>query len=480
MTDPVAGADTPIVRSLIPWSRTRLPVLSTFDCLSKACIKIRKDSIVRSRIRSWALVILIFAASGAIYAPHAWAQPPAQAAAGDFYVPPPLPPVPPGAILRTEPAALALSAPGQPGVMPARSTKMMYVSSDTHDAPTAVVATYLEPILPWTGPGERPLVAYGVGSQGQGDQCAPSKVLPQIAQFRPPYDALAEYDLIALSSLLARGMAVVVTDYHGLGTPDVHDFLNRKAQAYAVLDSARAALQMPGSGLNPHSPIMLFGYSQGGMASAGAAELQSSYAPELNVRGAYVGGPIVDPENFIGYNYGRPGVGSAAPLTLNGIVADYPETRPILDAEINDVGKGLMNDALGKCAIAASLDIQIRQISHITTSGEPLTAVIDRSPALKEAFDEQRIGSQAPSMPVLIASAMNDEGTPYPPVRAVAAGWCAGGTPVQLDANTQLPAITGIVGTHDLAYFPSLATAQAWMTDRLAGLPAPSNCAALP
>ncbi|WP_146100724.1 lipase family protein [Nocardia nova] len=438
---------------------------------------------MRGLIRRWNAVLfgsLVVIAGAAISAPPASPQPATQVAADDFYVPPPPPPMPPGAILRAQPAALVMSAPGQPGVVPAASTRMMYLSSDTHDAPTAVVATYLQPTLPWTGPGERPLVAYGVGSQGQGDQCAPSKVLPQLAQFRPPYDVIAEYDVIALTSLLARGMAVVLTDYHGLGTPDVHDFLNRKAQAYAVLDSARAALQLPGTGLNPHSPVILFGYSQGGMASAGAAELQSSYAPELNVRGAYIGGPIVDPESFIGYNYGQPGVGSSAPFTLNGIAADYPETRPILDAEINDAGKGLMNDALGRCAIAASLDIQIRRITQITNSGEPLTALIDRSPALKAAFDEQRIGTIAPSMPVLIASAANDEGTPYAPVRAVAAGWCAGGTPVQLDANPQLPAITGVVGTHDLAYFPSLMTAHSWMTDRLAGLPAPTNCGALP
>ena len=48
-----------------------------------------------------------------------------------------------------------MSAPGQPGVVPAMATRMMYLSSDTHDAPTAVVGTYLQPVLPWTGPGER-------------------------------------------------------------------------------------------------------------------------------------------------------------------------------------------------------------------------------------------------------------------------------------------------------------------------------------
>ncbi|MFE3222396.1 lipase family protein [Nocardia sp. NPDC059228] len=404
---------------------------------------------------------------------------PVAAAGDDFYLPPPLPPTP-GAIVRAEPAQVAFSAPGMPGVVPAAATRMMYVSSDTHDAPTAVVGTLLQPSVPWTGPGERPLIAYAGGTKGQGDQCAPSKLMTQVVGYQPPADITFEYDLLALYSLLARGMTVVVTDYHGLGTPDVHDYLNRKSQAYALLDAARAALQLPGTGLNPGTPVALYGYSQGGMASAGAAELQPSYAPELNVRGAYVGGPVVDDEYFIGYNDGRPSIAPAFAWILNGIAADYPETRPILDAELNDTGKAILSDALGKCAVPVSLAQLHPRTSEWTTSGEPLTAVIDRNPELKSAFDEQRIGTLTPSVPVLTASAMNDEGAPYVPVREMAAGWCGSGVPVELDPNAQIPTVSGLVGTHVLAFFPSLADSQQWLTDRLAGWPAPNNCGALP
>ena len=439
---------------------------------------------MRRLISSWAAVLfgtLLVIGAGALSAPHASTQPAVQAGADDFYLPPnPLPQGEPGTVLRAEPASLVFSAPGRPGVIPAESTRMMYLSNDTHDASTAVVGTYLQPVLPWTGPGERPLVAYAVGTQGQGDQCAPSKLLPQLAQYRPPFDLIGEYDIVALSSLLSRGMAVVVTDYHGLGTPDVHDFLNRKAQAYSVLDAARAAIRLPGSGLGPRPPVVLYGYSQGGMASAGAAELQPGYAPDLDLRGAYIGGPVVDPEAFLGYIEGQPSVGPAAAFTLNGIAADYPETRPELDAELNPEGKALLHDAQDKCAIAVSIDSRMRQTSEFTTGGQPLVTVIDRSPALKAAFDEQRIGTRTPSVPVLLASARHDEGTPFGTVRAVAAGWCGAGVPVQLDANGEIPSIGGFVGTHDLAFFPSLAASQAWLTDRLAGVPAPSNCAALP
>ncbi|MFR9772953.1 lipase family protein [Nocardia sp. SC052] len=440
---------------------------------------------MRSRILRLATALtgtLLVVGGGAVAAPHAWTEPAAETVAGDdFYIPPAAPAGAPGSIIRTEGSRLAISVPGVPGQVPATSTRIMYTSSDTHGARTAVTGTYLEPSQPWTGPGERPLISYAVGTKGQGDQCAPSKLLAQFVQYQPPFDVIVEYDVLAIYTLLARGMSVMVTDYHGLGTPDVHDYLNRKSQAYAVLDAARAALQLPGTSLNPGSPVILYGYSQGGMASAGAAELQPSYAPDLNVRGAYVGGPVVDDEYFIAFNDGRAPLGPAFAWILNGIAANYPETRPVLDAELNDTGKAIMRESMDKCAVPLGLAQQFPNTSQWTTSGQPLTAVIDQSPVLKAAFNDQRVGTMTPGVPVLIASNQADEGAPYVPVRELAAGWCGGGAPVQLNANAELPSvITGLRVTHVLAFFPSLGASQDWMTERLAGQPAPTNCGALP
>jgi hypothetical protein len=419
--------------------------------------------------------------AGAISAPYAWTQPVAEVAADDFYIPPvPLPQGAPGTIIRAERSGLALSVPGPSGMVPATATRLMYLSSDTHDAPAAVMGTYLEPAQPWPGPGDRPLIAYGVGTQGQGDQCVPSKLLPQLAQLQPG-GVTVEYDVPAIYALLARGMAVVVTDYHDLGRPEGHDYLNRKSQAYAMLDSARAALQLPGTSLTAHAPIMLYGYSQGGMASAGAAELQQSYAPDLNLHGAYIGGPVVDDEYFVGYNDGQAAIGPAFAWILNGIAADYPDTRPVLDAELNDTGKMILRDAAGQCSFPVALPTLYQHTSQWTTSGEPLTAVIDRSPALKAAFDEQRLGTLTPSVPIIISSGKNDESVPFVPIHDLAASWCGAGVPVDLVDNAEIPTlIPGLAVTHVLAYFPSLTASQQWLTDRLANAPAPTNCTALP
>ena len=63
---------------------------------------------------------------------------------------------------------------------------------------------------------------------------------------------------------------------------------------YHVLDGLRAALSTERLGLSPTAPIGLWGYSGGGLASAWAAEMSGSYAPELNVVGAVLGSPVGD------------------------------------------------------------------------------------------------------------------------------------------------------------------------------------------
>ncbi|VFB01737.1 lipase family protein [Nocardia cyriacigeorgica] len=167
-------------------------------------------------------------------------------------------------------------------------------------------------------------------------------------------------------------------------------------------------------------------------------------------------------------------------LLSRGMAASYPQVRPVLDAELNDTGKAILRDSESKCAMPVGMAQNHPHTAQWTSSGQALTAVIDRNPVLRAAFAEQRVGSLTPSAPVLIASAKNDEGALFPPTHATAADWCGGGAAVQLEANSSIPPMTGLAGTHVLAFFPALDASQQWITDRLAGRPAPSNCGALP
>ncbi|MEX0791244.1 MAG: lipase family protein, partial [Actinomycetota bacterium] len=100
--------------------------------------------------------------------------------------------------------------------------------------------------------GSRPVVAWGHGSVGLGDSCAPSRS-PGDLTFQP-----------ILSQLLDRGYVVAATDYEGLGTPGSHPWLVGESEGRGVLDSVRAARQIPESAAG--NRFVTFGASQGGGA----------------------------------------------------------------------------------------------------------------------------------------------------------------------------------------------------------------------
>ncbi len=81
----------------------------------------------------------------------------------------------------------------------------MYQSETQKEEPKAVTGTVITPTAKWTGKGSRPVVTIGIGTQGLGPQCAPSKQM----------EAGTEYDGTAVIGALKAGYAVVVTDYQG-------------------------------------------------------------------------------------------------------------------------------------------------------------------------------------------------------------------------------------------------------------------------
>ena len=184
----------------------------------------------------------------------------------------------PGDIVRSEPSSFFLD-PLKLVRAPATAHRIMYQSSHRNGTLIAVTGTVLTPTKAWWGHGHRPVLAYAVGTQGLGDQCAPSRQLA----------AGTEYEGTFISGLLARGYGVVVTDYQGLGTPGVHTYVSREVSGRAVLDSLRAAQRLPAAGLPDSGPVAVTGYSQGGGAAAAAAEIAPSYAPELLLKGVVAG-----------------------------------------------------------------------------------------------------------------------------------------------------------------------------------------------
>ncbi|MEU6813190.1 lipase family protein [Streptomyces sp. NPDC046831] len=395
-----------------------------------------------------------------------------------FYDPPETLPAADGAVVRSEPLRLALSLPGIGGPLPGRATRLMYKSTDAGGQPVAVTGAYIEPRAAWRSGGARPLVVVAPGTMGQGDQCAASMGLEHPLAFNGQTVSVG-YEDLSIYRLLAEGAAVVVTDYVGLGATDrLHTYVNRVDEAHAVLDAARAARSLEGASVTRASRVGLFGYSQGGGATAAAAELQPSYAPDVPLAGTYSGAP---PANLTDVTEAIDGTELAGALgwSLNGFLQSEPELEPLANARLNATGKAALADLSTMCVGDSLFRYGFARSTRWTTDGKSIGDIIRSTPELTAFLDSQRIGKLKPAGPVRVATGTSDNLVPHAQSRRLAVDWCRKGADV---TYRPLPLLD--VGSPLINHFGPLLADQGsavnWLTDRLAGKPATSNCWTMP
>lgn len=408
-----------------------------------------------TRLRLSAVLLALVAALVAALGPQAAAV--ADAPGDDvlpFYTAPATLPPANGVLIRTERLTYLLDPAGLADVA-ATSTRMLYRTTDREGVPIAVSGSVIVPKAPWVGLGKRPVIGYAVGTQGVGDSCAPSR------QFT---DGI-EYESIVINGLLARGYAVAVTDYEGLGTAGPHTYMDRLAQGHAVLDSVRAAQRLPGSGLSATSPVGIYGYSQGGGAAAAAAELAGGYAPELRLRGTVAGAVPADltvlPDNLDGSLYAE-----FLWFALTGLSASYDVD---LNPYFNDAGRDLFAQISDDCVFDL-FTTSFKHSSDYSADGRSFAQLIQQQP-FASILADQRIGRIKPSAPVLVSHSVLDDVIPYRTGKQLAKDWCARGANVRFSTNAVPLHVGGMV--------PAAAEAFSFFEARFAGLPAISNCWAL-
>ena len=103
-------------------------------------------------------------------------------------------------------------------------------------------------------------------------------------------EAGTEYDGTAIIGALKAGYAVAVTDYQGYTNGSVAAYSAGKGEGNDVLDIARAAREVPESGITGSNPVLAWGYSIGGQAVSWAGEIQPTYAPDVKLIGVATGG----------------------------------------------------------------------------------------------------------------------------------------------------------------------------------------------
>jgi alpha-beta hydrolase superfamily lysophospholipase len=316
----------------------------------------------------------------------------------------------PGAIIRFEPMDAYLI----PGVrLRARALRVLYRSTGAVGEPTAVSGTLL---LPERGKPDqlKPLIGFAVGTHGIGDHAAPSRLL----------STGRDWEASLMGHVLARGYAVAITDYQGLGTPGDHVYMVGQALGRNVLDIMRAACELAPDEVRIDGPCGVLGYSEGGAAAAWAAQLQPTYAPELALAGVAAGAAAADME------LAGPGLdGSFFSFFVAYGAIGYSAAYPELDLDRYLTAKGQRQIAMLRDSNIFQAAIHGPRFAKASELTEPNVMEL---PEWRARLRENRLGAIAPAVPVLLHHAKHDQIVAFAHSQRLSEDWQALGVDVTL------------------------------------------------
>ncbi len=369
-----------------------------------------------------------------------------------FYAPPsPLPGGNHGDLIWYRPITVAPA-----DQLKATAWDVLYLSTDALGAPNAVTGKVLVPTAAWTGSGARPIIDYAVGTHGLAQGCAPSLQL----------SAGTDYEAANIAAALNAGYAVLVTDNPGYTTGNIPSYLAGIAQGHALLDMARAALQIPGVPLSSGAPLAIWGYSQGGQTAAWAGQLQPGYASGLKLAGIAAGGV---PGDFIETSYYLNGSTGASFLLAGviGLAQQYPDDIPIASL-INPTGEVAIQQGESECVFQALFQFINVDISSFVINNQSLQQ-LEAIPSVNQVLTAQNLGTTKVTAPLYQYHGQADEFIPLDQAENLKTEYCALGT------NATFVAFPG---EHITTQFQAAPYVMAWLGDRFAGKSTKGTCSA--
>jgi len=406
----------------------------------------------------WALVVVVALATSGIVSEGASvssavsvatdcvAQPeyvaPTPPSSDPFYRSPnPLPGGSSGTVIASRSVCLA----GLEMSLPHEAWQIMYLSSGVEDpsgtpsilhaTPVVDIATI---ILPFTGTpvaAPLPLVSYQTAEDADSELSAPSYTLRS---------GFGSADTTAVVSLLTHGDAVIVPDYEGLQS----EFGAGVQAAHAVLDGVRAAESFAPAGVGgtPQSPtpVGLWGYSGGALATGWAAQLAATYAPSVHIVGVAEGGVPGDPQAVVDNVNGS---SSFAFLFYEAAVGDSVAYPNLFYDEDPNPGNGEVGGS-GTTGFATVANRAGRQMAAAYQAGQSPTVASSISsytwcgcnpadnpgefPGIRELLDLNTMGQpgELPHAPVYVYEAYFDELVPFAGVQNLVNTYCSAGVAV--------------------------------------------------
>lgn len=343
--------------------------------------------------------------------------------------------------------------PNPPAFFDARTYQLKFRSSDSQGRPIAAVTTVLVPTHQRVN---GPLLSFQHIINATGLECAPSQALwtqdPNLAIREAP----------GLNVALQQGWTVAIPDH--LGPRSAYGAAKLGGQI--TLDNIRAVKQFRPAGV-ADGRVGLAGYSGGGMATAWAAALAPTYAPDLDIAGAAYGGVpmnLLTMAEGLGYSTPHPAFGLAFAAAI-GVSREYPKQIPMW-RHLSPLGKQMYLGMRNACTndilrLGAGHDAQ-----QVTVGGR---AIFD-DPAARRVVEQNSLSlyPDTPRTPIFEWHSPTDALIPVSAIDHTLARYCRAGVRVER-LSTPSP-------DHLSAALLGLLPAFRYLQDRFAGVPAPSSC----
>ncbi|MEK8073418.1 lipase family protein [Rhodococcoides navarretei] len=423
------------------------------------------------------LAIACVGAIGAVAAPTATAAP-VQDSFFEYSGAAALADLEPGAVLATRTVPYhVVNVP-----TPLQAIQILYRSTDSQGRPAANVTSVLRP------PNAQPdkVVAYQSAYDSLNPDDSPSRAIAgdtPLLELTPSGRNVAVGGVVAsaeaavLAPLLLLGYTVVVADTQG----PTANFAAGPEYGQMTLDSLRASQRVPETGIGQNAEIGLIGYSGGAIATNWASILAPSYAPDINdnLIGAAQGGLLVDPAKNLRYIEGSIGWAGVAGMAIIGLGRAYDiDFTPYY----NDRGRDLFAHVDDASILNVLFQYPGLRWSDVVV---PEYADPNSVPEFVDVVNKINMGqAPIPTIPMFVAQASNGilEGTLPGPmgtgpgdgvmvagdVRTLMNKYCDAGLSIQYDEYNTI--------SHTVGAALWLPGALAWLTDRFADRPAPSNC----
>ena len=366
-----------------------------------------------------------------------------------FYDAPQSVPPGPGHLIRSEP---------YDGRLPTglRAYKLLYTTTATDGTPALASGVLAVPADGSRGPA--PVIAWAHGTVGVARGCAPS-IGP---------DAISTVGMPAMDSLARNGWAMVATDYTGMGAPGRFPYLIGPGEGHSVLDSVRAARQVPEVRLADRTVV--WGHSQGGHGALWAGQLAASYAPDVRVMGTAALSPAADPlalARTVAAHPGAPGASLATAFVADAYSRTYDDIS--LERILAPAARTVIKEAASRCTSEKGTLITILAGLAIARDQPVLRPDALSGPVGRRLRDNIPLGPW--SAPLFIAQGTSDEVIPIGITRDYVPRACASGAHIEFqsyDGRTHMSVLE--------PDSPLTADLERWTEDRLTGRTAAATC----